>query len=109
MKARTVAAAAVTAISLGAVAAPTPAAAGPTCEGYKGVANHGEHVIEDYVLGAVIGGPDVETWPPSGELGEVLAGNGGAALPGGPGAGYHLLVGAPPGASFCVSAHSGDR
>jgi hypothetical protein len=88
----------------------TPAAADPTCEGYKGVANHGEHVIEDYVLGAVTGGTDLETWPPAGGLGDTVGTDHGAELPGGPGAHYHMMVGAPPGASFCVpQAHSGGR
>jgi hypothetical protein len=80
-----------------------PAAAHePACAGYKGVANHGEHVISDYVLGSVVGGEELPAWPPTGLLGEVVGGQGGAALPGGPGPAYHFQVGAPPGASFCV-------
>jgi hypothetical protein len=91
-----------------AVGIASPAAAGPTCEGYKGVANHGEHVIEDYVLGAVTGGPEVASWPPAVGIGETVGASGGAELPGGPGAHYHMVVGAPPGASFCLpQAHSG--
>ncbi|HEX6246609.1 MAG TPA: hypothetical protein VFZ64_01945 [Nocardioidaceae bacterium] len=74
----------------------------PACAGYKGVANHGEHVITDYVLGAVVGGEELESWPPSGGIGDVVGDQGGAALPGGPGPAYHFEVGAPPGASFCV-------
>jgi hypothetical protein len=73
----------------------------PACAGYKDVANHGEHVITDYVLGSVVGGEELESWPPTG-IGDVVGTEGGAALPGGPGPAYHFLVGAPPGASFCV-------
>jgi hypothetical protein len=92
------------------LAAAAPASASPTCEGYKGVANHGEHVINDYVLGSVAGGPELEAWPPAGGLGDSVGGSGGAAVPGGPGPGFHFEVGAPPGASFCVpQAHSGGR
>jgi hypothetical protein len=88
----------------------SPASAAPTCEGYKGVANHGEHVINDYVLGSVAGGPELEAWPPAGGLGDTVGGSGGAAVPGGPGPGFHFVMGAPPGASFCVpQAHSGGR
>jgi hypothetical protein len=74
----------------------------PACAGYKGVANHGEHVISDYVLGSVVGGEELPAWPPTGLLGQVVGKQGGAALPGGPGPAYHFQVGAPPGASFCV-------
>jgi hypothetical protein len=86
------------------------AAQGPTCEGYKDVANHGEHVIEDYVLGAVEGGPVIDDWSTKGGIGDTVGDAGGAAVPGGPGPGFHFTVGAPPGASFCnPQAHSGDR
>lgn len=89
----------------------SPASANePTCAGYKGVANHGEHVITDYVLGAVTGGAELEAWPPAGGLGGLVGEQGGAAVPGGPGPGFHVQVGAPPGASFCnPQAHSGGR
>ena len=98
-------------VAVGAVLVASPASAsGPTCEGYKGVANHGEHVIEDYVLGAVDGGPVVEDWPVEGGVGDIVGDAGGAAVPGGPGPGFHFTVGAPPGASFCVDqARSGGR
>jgi hypothetical protein len=86
------------------------AADGPTCEGYKDVANHGEHVIEDYVLGAVDGGPVIDDWSTKRGIGDVVGPAGGAAVPGGPGPGFHFDVGAPPGASFCnPQAHSGGR
>ncbi len=59
-------------------ATPAAVAHGPTCSdlGLLGVANHGEHVIRDYVKGEV-------------------------KLPGGPGAKGHLPAGIAPGASFC--------
>ncbi|HSJ22420.1 MAG TPA: hypothetical protein VK964_17780 [Nocardioidaceae bacterium] len=85
-----------------AITASPASAQEPACAGYKDVANHGEHVISDYVLGAVVGGEEVEAWPPSGGIGDVVGPQGGAALPGGPGPAYHFQVGAPPGASFCV-------
>ena len=99
------------AVVLGVIAAGGHASAsGPTCEGYKDVANHGEHVIEDYVLGAVDGGPVVDDWSSKGGIGDVVGPAGGAAVPGGPGPGFHFIVGAPPGASFCVApARSGSR
>jgi hypothetical protein len=72
-----------------------PAAlAGPekaTCAGIVGV-NHGHHVIAAYVNGG-----DVE-WPPAGQVDA----SGGAALPGGPGAGGHIPAEIAPGASFCI-------
>jgi len=95
------AAAALAATTLALTSSPA-SAHDPACAGYKGVANHGEHVITDYVLGAVVGGEELESWPPTGGLGDVVGTEGGAALPGGPGPAYHFLVGAPPGASFCV-------
>lgn len=85
------------------------AGAEPTCQGYEDVANHGEHVIDDYVLGAVVSDVELPAWPPSG-TGHVVGRQGGAAVPGGPGPGWHFAVGAPPGASFCVpQARSGGR
>lgn len=103
-------AAAVAATAAGAVGLSiTAAGAAPTCEGYKDVANHGEHVITDYVLGAVVNDNELLEWPPTG-IGEIVGDQHGAAVPGGPGPGFHFVVGAPPGASFCVpQAHSGGR
>lgn len=104
--------AAVVAASVAGVAvglAATTAGAAPTCQGYKDVANHGEHVITDYVLGGVVNDNELAEWPPTG-IGEVVGDQHGAAVPGGPGPGFHFAVGAAPGASFCVpQAHSGDR
>ena len=77
----------------------TALAADPTCVEFfdtefgDDIANHGQHVVGDYVTG--IGHNDI-VWPPAGE-----GGGGAAFLPGGPGAGGHL-PGTQPGASFCV-------
>lgn len=62
-------------------------------------ANHGQHIIGDYVTGT---GHDGD-WPPSGEVGEVVSENGGALLPGQSGI---LKHGASPGASFCNDSNS---
>ena len=68
---------------------------------------HGYHIVADYVTGLgseLLGGPGI-AWPPRG-----LNAAGGAALPGGPGPGFHFPNDIPPGASFCnPQAHSGDR
>lgn len=75
------------------------ASAEPTCSGTLGIANHGQHVVGDYVTGT---GHDGLGWPPSGsEVGEAVAGEG-AAVPGGPGPGFHFPNGFAPGASFCL-------
>lgn len=82
------------------VLAAAPAAASPTCSEEMGIAVHGEHVVSDYVVG------DHGTWPPAGgAVGAALKGRG-AAVPGGPGPGFHFQIGAAPGASFCVDARS---
>ena len=79
----------------------------PTCKDFDThpVANHGQHVIGDYVVPPAGTGHDDLGWPPAGEVG----GNGGAILPGGPAAGGHFGVeGLAPGASFCnPQAHPG--
>ncbi len=76
----------------------TPAAAQPTCSGTLGIAVHGQHVVRDYVSG----GKAASTWPPSGsDVGGAVAGSG-AALPGGPGPGFHFRNNVAPGASFCL-------
>ncbi len=68
---------------------------------------HGYHIVADYVTGVgstVLGGPGIE-WPP-----RDLNAAGGAALPGGPGPGFHFPNDIPPGASFCnPQARSGGR
>jgi hypothetical protein len=79
--------------------APT-AAHEPTCSevGFLGIVVHGQHVVRDYVTGGALGG-----WPPGpGEVGSAVGGSG-AALPGGPGPGFHFPNGFAPGASFCNS------
>ena len=76
-----------------------------TCEGALGsdIVVHGQHIVGDYVTGS--GGifpPGELTWPPAGQVGSVIGGNGGAVMPGGPGPGFHFTVdGLAPGASFC--------
>jgi hypothetical protein len=75
---------------------------GPACSDGLGTATHGEHVIGDYVTG--IGGVSGEMgWPPNGQVGRAIRENGGVAVPGGPGRGFHFNFGFAPGASaaFC--------
>jgi hypothetical protein len=76
------------------------ASAHATCEGLGGIEVHGQHIVGDYVtgLGGIGGGID---WPPAGEVGDAIGGDGGAVLPGGPGPGFHFPNDVPPGASFC--------
>lgn len=79
--------------------APTAANAGPTCSGTLDIANHGEHIVADYITGL---GRETMEWSPSGGVvGEALAGNG-AAVPGAAGPGSHFVNGFAPGASFCL-------
>jgi hypothetical protein len=74
-------------------------AAEPTCSGTLGIAVHGQHVVGDYVSGV---GHDALGWPPEGgAVGDAVGGSG-AALPGGPGPGFHFPNGFAPGASFCL-------
>ena len=74
--------------------APTAGAAGtPTCSDVLHIDVHGHHVVADYVTGI---GHHAFSWPPKGQVG-----GGGAALPGGPGPGFHFPNGVAPGASFC--------
>lgn len=68
---------------------------GATCSDLLDIEVHGQHVVDDYVLG-----PDLDTpWPPA-EIGQRIAGAG-AAVPGGPGPRAHFVGGVAPGASFC--------
>jgi hypothetical protein len=77
-----------------------PASADPTCANTLGIAAHGQHVVGDYVIGL---GHDQLGWPPGGGgVGATLAGEG-AAVPGGPGPGFHFPNGFAPGASFCLT------
>jgi hypothetical protein len=69
----------------------------------SGIEVHGQHIVGDYVtgLGGIFG--DGLQWPPAGQVGEAVKANGGAAMPGGPGPGFHFgIPGLPPGASFCI-------
>jgi len=78
----------------------TSALAGtPTCSDVLAIDNHGQHIVGDYVTG--IGHADLG-WPPAGQVGEAIAGEG-ASLPGGPGPGFHFPNDFAPGASFCNS------
>jgi hypothetical protein len=73
-----------------------------------GIEVHGQHVVGDYVMGGGHGlGSDLQ-WPEDyrGMVGEMVRENGGAALPGGPGPGFHFPNGFAPGASFCTDSAS---
>jgi|GEM_PF-4288509 len=83
-------------IVMGACLAAGPVEAAPTCSGTLGIAVHGQHIVGDYVMGAGHAGP----WPPTG-VGAHIGGTG-AAVPGGPGPGFHFPNGFSPGASFCL-------
>lgn len=101
-----VAAALMAAAALGATRG--AASAHPTCTDLLGTEVHGQHIVGDYVTG--VGGiSGVLTWPPAGQVGEAVQLNGGgAAVPGGPGPGFHFPNGVAPGASFCnEQAHPG--
>lgn len=89
------------AMLLVAVTAGPVAAHAPTCADVAplGIEVHGHHVVRDYVVG------DSLTWPPAGQVGGAVAGRG-AALPGGPGPGFHFPNGFAPGASFCTDSRS---
>ena len=73
----------------------------------SGIEVHGQHIVGDYVtgLGGIFG--DGLQWPPAGQVGQAVKESGGAALPGGPGPGFHFTIpGLAPGASFCnAQAH----
>jgi hypothetical protein len=83
------------------------ASAHPACSEEVGIAVHGEHIVGDYVTGLGGIGPGGIEWPPAGQVGAAVQVNGGAAVPGGPGPGFHFTIdGLPPGASFCnAQAH----
>jgi hypothetical protein len=78
----------------------TVSAADPTCSGTLGIAVHGQHIVGDYITG--IGGANLD-WPPKGGIVGEATGGEGAAIPGGPGPGFHFPEGFAPGASFCLS------
>jgi hypothetical protein len=68
-----------------------------TCSRSIGSEVHGQHVLGLYVVG---GSLNYDAWPPTGGVGQYIAGEG-AALPGGPGPTFHMANGFAPGASFC--------
>lgn len=77
---------------------------GPTCSDVLDIEVHGQHVVGDYVTGL---GHDTLQWPPrKGVIGEEVSANRGAALPGGPGPGFHFPNNVAPGASFCTDSNS---
>ena len=86
------------AMLLTAASAGPVAAHGPTCADVAplGIEVHGHHVVRAYVVGGAL------EWPPAGQVGGAVGGRG-AALPGGPGPGFHFPDGFAPGASFCNS------
>lgn len=88
-----------------ATAVPAGAAApAPTCSETLPIAVHGQHIVGDYVTG--IGNADLD-WPPKGGVvGAAVQANGGGALAGGPGPGFHFPSGVAPGASFCTGSKS---
>jgi hypothetical protein len=98
---RIILAAAAVAALLGAAVAPV-AAHEATCSGSIGSEVHGQHVLGLYVVG---GSLNYDSWPPTGGVGQYVAGEG-AALPGGPGPAFHFLNGFAPGASFCTDSRS---
>jgi hypothetical protein len=83
-------------LALTALLVAVPAAAALADSACAGVVDehdttHGDHVTRDYVFG------------------DDGSAAGGAAVPGGPGPGFHFVIAAPPGASFCTvgGTHSG--
>ena len=72
----------------------------PTCSDTLGIQVHAQHIIGDYVTG--VGRANL-TWPPSGQVGDVVGGNG-PVVRGGPGPGFHFDEGFAPGASFCTDS-----
>lgn len=69
----------------------------PNCSESIGSETHGQHVLGLYVVG---GSLNLAVWPPTGGVGQYIAGKG-AAMPGGPGPTFHMANGFAPGASFC--------
>lgn len=92
-------------IIIGLVSSPGSAGAhGPTCSDveFLHVEVHGQHVVRDYVIGAA-------RTDPGATVGSIIGGDGGAALPGGPGPAFHFAEGFAPGASFCTESSSFGR
>jgi hypothetical protein len=74
--------------------------AAPTCSGTLPIAVHGQHIVGDYVSGI---GHVALGWPPTAGVVGATTGGEGAAVPGGPGPGFHFPEGFAPGASFCLA------
>jgi hypothetical protein len=55
-----------------------------------------------YVVGGQLA---LDYWPPTGGVGQYIAGEG-VAIAGGPGPGFHFPNGFAPGASFCTDSNS---
>ena len=101
---RIVAAATIAVLGTALSGAPASAHGEATCHDAlgSGIVVHGQHIVGDYVtgLGGIFG--DGLQWPPAGQVGAAVRANGGAAMPGGPGPGFHFTIpGLAPGASFC--------
>lgn len=98
MNTKLLASAATAAVSVVLLPAGAAQAHDPTCADFDalGVEVHGQHVVRDYVIGD---GP-LEWPPPPGAVGQAIQSQG-AAVPGGPGPGFHFPNGVAPGASFC--------
>lgn len=100
-------AAAATLFSLVIAGGASPAGAAPNCVDFfaetfgSPIANHGQHVVGDYVMGTGHT-HDGEAWPWPGDVGDAVAGSG-ASAPGAPGIQLHPF---PPGASFCNDSSS---
>lgn len=76
----------------------------PTCSATLGITVHGQHIVGDYVAGI---DHEALDWPPSGGVvGRAVRANGGVAIAGGPGPGFHFPNGVAPGASFCTGSRS---
>jgi len=99
-----IAAGAIVAASLTLAGVPGAGAGEPNCVEFfelnfgAHLANHGQHIVGDYVTGI---GHDGD-WPPAGQVGEAIGGSG-ALLPGQSGIQKH---GVSPGASFCNGSNS---
>ena len=82
----------------------TAGAAEPNCVAFfedtfgADIANHGQHILGDYVTGI---GHDAD-WPPAGQVGSAIGGSGALA----PGQSGILKHGTSPGASFCNDSNS---
>ena len=78
----------------------------PTCAETLNIEVHGQHVVGDYVMGIDHAHADLAWSPSGGVVGDAVSANGGAAVPGGPGPGFHFVYDVAPGASFCTGSQS---